>query len=519
MNQQNKPVVLVVLDGWGTTRESRGNAILNARTPTFAELDQYYPKTFLQASGISVGLPWMQYGNSEVGHQTLGTGQVIFQDLPRISNAIKNGEFFNNQNILRLLQQVKANNTKLHFMGLVSDGGVHSHIDHLLAFLEMAKSEGVGNQTFIHAITDGRDTAPTSAQQYLKKVIGTGIGQIASIIGRYYTMDRNKNYDRIKKGYDAMVLGQGQAEKDPIEAINNQHARNLTDEYIEPIVIHANNQPVGLIQEQDTVIFFNYRKDRAKQITRAFIDPRFNEFPVEKTQNIRFVSMVPYDDDFNCPVAFPPQEVSYRVSEIISAGNLKQLKIAETEKYAHVTYFFNGGEEKPYRNEDQILVPSKNASSYDTVPEMSSREITRGVAREIDKNLYNFILINFANPDMVGHTGNYQAGLKAVEHLNDCLKEVIIKVLESDGCLLITSDHGNVEEMINLKTGEPDTQHSNNPVPCWFVTPDNRRSQPLTSQTNIEIQGMLVDVAPTILALLGLQSTGMVGMDLRKIMR
>ncbi|MBD3244442.1 MAG: 2,3-bisphosphoglycerate-independent phosphoglycerate mutase [Candidatus Moranbacteria bacterium] len=519
MTNSQKPVVLVVLDGWGNSSQPQGNAILNARIPTFLELDKFYPKTFLQASGISVGLPWMQYGNSEVGHQALGTGQVVFQDLPRISNSIKNGEFFKNPNVIESMKKVKKNKTKFHLMGLASNGGVHSHIDHLLAFLEMAKSNGISSQTFIHAFTDGRDTSPSKAPEFVKKIIDTKTGQIATLGGRYYGMDRNKNWDRIKKSFDAMVLGEGIKEKNPIEAIKNQYDRNKTDEHLEPVVIvDSKGEAVGKIEQGDTLLFFNFRKDRAKQIAGVFCDPKFNEFQ-PKAPQVEFISMVSYDDDFESKVAFPPQKISSRVSEIISSNGLKQLKIAETEKYAHVTYFFNGGEEKPYQNEDQILVPSKNAPSYADVPEMSAKEITRKLLPEIDKQIYDFILINYANPDMVGHTGEYNAGIKAVETVSEHLKELIIKVLENDGSLLITADHGNVEEMVNLKTGEKDTQHSNNPVPCWLVTPNNRRSNPIDNSGNIGIQGMLVDVAPTILSLLGISYPGLVGMDLRKIMK
>ena len=516
-----KPVVLMVLDGWGESRETKGNVILNANNlSTFIELDQYYPKTLLQASGISVGLPWLQYGNSEVGHQTLGTGQVTFQDLPRITNSIKNGSFFQNENILALIQQVKTNNSNLHLMGLCSDGGVHAHIDHMLAFLDVAKTNGVGNRTFIHAITDGRDTSPTSSKNYIKKILETKTGQIATLAGRFYTMDRNNNWDRVKKGYDAMFLGKGIQEKDPLTAINNQYSKSLTDEHIEPVVIVDNaGNPIGKIKQNDVMLFINYRKDRAKQITQAAIDPNFKHFPIIDPQSFKFATMIKYDNDFNCDVLFPPQEIKTKLSQIISQQGLRQLKIAETEKYAHVTYFFNGGDEKPYEKEDQILVPSKNVKGYDEVPAMSAPEVTERLLGEIDKKAHDFILVNFANPDMVGHTGEYEAGIQAIDTVNQYVKEVIIKVLENNGCLIITADHGNCEEMVNLKTGEKDTQHSNNPVPCWIVTPQNRRSVALTNKPRMGVQGMLVDVAPTVLSLLGLPTTGMVGMDLRRIAR
>ncbi|MBD3300170.1 MAG: 2,3-bisphosphoglycerate-independent phosphoglycerate mutase [Candidatus Moranbacteria bacterium] len=514
-----KPVVLMILDGWGESKETQGNAILNANaTSTFDELDQYYPKTLLQASGISVGLPWLQYGNSEVGHQTIGTGQVTFQDLPRITNSIKNGSFFQNETINNAIEKVKQNKSKLHLLGLTSDGGVHAHIDHLLAFLEMSKTAGISDRTFMHIITDGRDAPPSSATEYLDRVLQAQTGRIASIAGRYFTMDRNNNWDRIEKGYKAL-FGQGTPETDPLTAVKNQYNRSITDEYIEPVtIVDGSNNPIGAIGENDVVIFYNYRKDRAKQISQAFLNPNFDKFQTLKPPSVQFISMIQYDPDFQCEIAFPPQEIKTRISEIISSQGLKQLKIAETEKYAHVTYFFNGGEETPYANEDQILVPSKN-SAYDQIPEMSAKEVTHKLLEEIEKQTHDFILVNFANPDMVGHTGTYEAGIKAIENLNLYVKEVIMRVLDYGGCLLITADHGNVEEMINLKTGERDTQHSNNPVPCWFVTPDNRRPVPLRGRPELGVQGMLVDVAPTILNLLEINSTGMIGMDLRRIIR
>ncbi|MBD3300617.1 MAG: 2,3-bisphosphoglycerate-independent phosphoglycerate mutase [Candidatus Moranbacteria bacterium] len=515
-----KPVVLMILDGLGITNEKEGNAFLNANNvSTFKELDNYYPKTLLQASGISVGLPWLQYGNSEVGHQTIGTGQVTFQDLPRITNSIKNGTFFENETILKAIQTVKKNKAKLHLLGLASDGGVNAHIDHLLALLDIAKTNGIENRTFIHAIMDGRDAPPMSGTDFIKKILNNGIGQIATLSGRFYTMDRNNNWERIKKGYEAMALGKGIKETDPLAALKKQYDRNLTDEYIKPVVITKNDNPVGPIQANDMVIFLNYRKDRAKQIAEVFLNPGFDQFERSLAEGVQFLSMIKYAEELQGEVIFPPQEIKTRVSEIISSHGLNQLKIAETEKYAHVTYFFNGGNETPYERENQILVPSKNVTSFDEAPEMSALEITQKLVEEIDKDIYDFILVNYANPDMVGHTGTYEAGLVAIDNVNYYMREVIKKVLEKKGCLVITADHGNIEEMINLKTGEKDTQHSNNPVPCWIVNPKNRKPAAQTTTASLGVQGMLVDVAPTILNLLDINPSGLIGMDLRRIVK
>ncbi|MBU2025319.1 MAG: 2,3-bisphosphoglycerate-independent phosphoglycerate mutase [Patescibacteria group bacterium] len=503
---QHKPVVLVILDGWGETAETRGNAAFAANLPTIDQLDQLYPKITLQASGLAVGLPWLQYGNSEVGHQILGTGQIIYQYLPLISGAIGSGEFMKNQILLQAMQQVKEKQSKLHLLGLISDGGVHSHIDHLFALIELARWQGLTQKTFIHAVTDGRDTPIHEAQYFISRIKAASGGNIATIAGRYYAMDRNNNWDRTQKAYDAMVFGKGIKEKDPLEAVKNQYQRNLSDEHLEPVVITDNNdKPLATIEENDIVIFFNFRKDRARQITRAFTSPQFNKFPKKNHSPMNFVSMVRYSQKFNTPVVFPPQKISCRVSQIISDNQIKQLKIAETEKYAHVTYFFNGGLEKPFPGEKQILIPSKNAPSYANVPEMSAYEITDTVIKELDKDDYGFILVNYANPDMVGHTGDFQAAIKAAQTIDSCLRKLIKVILDKKGCLLITADHGNFEEMINLKTGVIDTQHSNNPVPCWFITPNNLGQKLQDSALQEKPRGMLVDIAPTILYLLGIR--------------
>jgi 2,3-bisphosphoglycerate-independent phosphoglycerate mutase len=501
-----KPVILAILDGWGETQETKGNAIAQATLPNIDILNKYYPKTLLQASGISVGLPWGESGNSEVGHQSLGTGQIIYQNLPRIILSIEDGSFFENQILKKTMTYVNKNKSRLHLLGLVSDGAVHAHIDHLFALMEMAKDNKV-SEVFIHAITDGRDTNPQSGIKFInalqEKCTSLKTGTLASITGRFYTMDRNNNWDRIKKGFDAMVSGIGVKTSDPIAALKEQYAKEIFDEYIEPVVIvDKKNQPVGNIQDGDAVIFFNYREDRARQITKAFTIPNFSDFSVKnRPDNLLFCTFIEYEENLPVEIVFPPQRINTCLSRLLSEHGKKQLRIAETEKYAHVTYFFNGGKEKPYPGEEHILIQSKNVSSYDQIPEMSAEEITDRLIKEIEKDEYDFILVNYANPDMVGHTGNLEASIKAVEKVDECLARLIPLVLKKNGCMLITADHGNVEEVINLRTGEKDTEHSSNPVPCWFITPDNHREEPLAEAAIIDTNGILCDITSTILEL------------------
>jgi len=508
MKKAYKPVVLAILDGWGETPEKRGNAIANATLPNIEKIEQNYPKMLLQASGMAVGVTWGEEGNSEVGHQTIGAGQIIYQNLPKIDIAIEEGTFFQNERLIKAIAWAKDNDSDLHLMGLLSDGGVHSHINHLFALLDLIKEQGF-ERVFIHIFTDGRDTGTNEGVNFTKKlqkkIESVGIGKIATISGRYYAMDRNDNYDRIKMAFDAMVEGKGIFEEDPIEALEKQYKKNdKGDEYIDPIVlVNKNKEPVTKINDNDSIIFFNYREDRARQITKAFISEKFDEFGKNayRPKNLRFTGMTLYEKELPMEVAFPAQKVNMCLGKALSEKGLKQLRIAETEKYAHVTYFFNVGKEKPFPGEDRILVPSKNLASYADIPEMSANEITNKLLAEIEKNKHDFILVNYANPDMVGHTGVLEAGIKAVEEVDRQLERLIPKVIEKGGCLLITADHGNVEEMINLKTGEKDTEHSQNPVPLWLVTPENHREK---KGDEILSQGMLSDLAPTVLDLLGL---------------
>ncbi len=515
-----KPVVLVILDGWGDWDMEKGNPVKKAYLPTIDRLNDHYPKTYLQASGLSVGLPWGVRGNSEVGHQTIGSGQIIFQYLPTIAAAISDGSFFKNKQFLSAFDWVRQNNSDLHIFGLLSDGAVHSHIEHLFAFLEMAKSNNV-REVFIHAVSDGRDTHPQSVHNFLamlkKKTQEIGIGRLATISGRLYTMDRNNNWDRVKKAFLAMTAGEGIKATTTEEAVDSQYAKGVFDEYLEPVVmVSEDGRPIGAIKDNDAVVCFNFRKDRARQITKAFVAEDFPEFSdITRPKNLKVVCFAQYEEGLPVDVAFSPQDISVRLGEVLSKNWKRQLRIAETEKYAHVTYFFNGGVEQPYFYEDRVLVPSKNVNSYAEAPEMSANEVTEKLLDAINNHSYDFILVNYANSDMVGHTGNYKAAIKALEVVDFCLEKVIDAVIKKNGCLLVTADHGNVEEMVNIYNGEPDTQHSKNPVPCWYVALDSFKSRKAVERRKIEAEGLLIDLAPTILELLGLEKpAAMIGRSL-----
>lgn len=520
-NQKHKPVVLVILDGWGEWDVKLGNPIAHSHLPVIEKLNRYYPKLLLAASGESVGLPWGVMGNSEVGHQALGTGQIVYNQLPSIDTAIQTGAMFNNKVLVEAIKHVKKNNSRLHVLGLVSDGGVHSHIKHLFGLLEVIKSGGI-KDVYIHAITDGRDTPPQSAKNYLSELLKTtkktGVGEIATLLGRYYAMDRNKNWDRIEKAYLALTAGVGIKEKDPLTAIDNQYEKEIFDEYLEPVVmVDDSGSPRGLIKENDVVICFNFRGDRSRQITRVFTVPEFNKFEAaDKVSNVKFICFTQYEEGLPAEIVFPRQEITARLGEVLSKNKKTQLRIAETEKYAHVTYFFNGGIEKPFLGEDWVLIPSKNYPSYADIPEMSAQEITDRLISKNKNNSYNFILVNYANPDMVGHTGDFKAGLKALKTVDECLDQLITEILNIGGCLIITADHGNIEEMIDLETGEIDTKHSTNPVPCWLVTPSNKRENVIKKSPSF-IGGMIVDISPTILELMGIKKPkSMIGQSLIK---
>ncbi|MGK2849088.1 MAG: 2,3-bisphosphoglycerate-independent phosphoglycerate mutase [Minisyncoccota bacterium] len=503
-----KPLILVVLDGWGISNNVQGNPVREAVLPTFDKLNRFYPMTALQASGISVGLPWNTAGNSEVGHMTMGAGRVVYQNMPRISLAIRDNSFFLNPVLIETIQTVKTRGGKLHLMGLVSSGSVHSHKDHILALLRLAKNEGL-EDVYLHAFMDGRDSAPTDGIHQIKDLLREmaiiGIGKIASLSGRNFSMDRNNNWDRIEKSYRMLTEGVGNTAEDPLLVLEQSYASGVTDEYIEPTVLLENDSPVALIKNQDSVIFFNFREDRAREMTKAFVIPNFDGF-VRIPLNIYFTTFTEYEANLPVHVAFPPSDINNSLGEVLSKANKKQLRITETEKYAHVTYFFNGGKEKPFPGEDRILIPSPTTSHFDEVPEMSSPQITDSLIASLETNEYDFILVNYANPDMVAHTGNEPASIKAVEATDKSLSILIPAVLKVGGALIITSDHGNAEELKKTETGEIDTEHSANPVPLWYITPTNHHEKTpakMTQEQN-EVNGLLSDVAPTILDILNI---------------
>lgn len=513
---KSKPVVLIILDGWGVAPPSRGNAITNAKTPNFSQLLKNYPVMTLQASGEAVGLPWSERGNSEVGHLSLGSGQIIYQNLPRINHYITDGSFFKNPVLLTAAAFVKKNNSALHLLGLLSPGGIHSHQEHLFALLDFCQEQQL-NQVFIHLILDGRDTAKDaglkSAQHLQQKIQEVGRGKIATISGRYYAMDRDGNWDRTAKAYAALVKGlASQKATDPAQAISDSYAKKIYDEEFIPTVITANGQPVTKVKNKDAVIFFNFRGDRARQLTAAFVLPSFVKFQRGAyLSNLFFVTFTEYDKDLPAAIAFPLQKIDNPLSKILSDHKLAQLHAAETEKYAHVTFFFNGGIEAPYPGEDRILMPSPPLPSYDQKPAMSSYELTAKVLQAIAKNTYDFIVINYANPDMVAHSGHLSATVKAVQATDQCLGQIISAVLQKNGVAVITADHGNAEEVVNLQTGEIDKEHSSNPVPliivgkAWTGRASEFGSDIIGNDLSIVTPaGILADVAPTILKIMGL---------------
>ncbi len=513
MKKVPKPIVVAILDGWGQGDVDKGNPIRQTELPTTQYLDKHYPKIYIQASGKGVGLPAEFPGNSEVGHQTIGSGQIIFQYLPLITQEIVNGGFYDNKVLINAIDWAKRHNSTVHLMGLLSDGGVHSHIKHLIALLSLAKKREAP-QVLIHAFTDGRDTPPKSAKRYVRALTREceqiGAGRLATMCGRYYAMDRNQNWDRLEKAFLAMTKGEGEKFHDPLEALNSQYRKGVTDEHLEPVVFtDDNNSPVGLVNNNDVIICFNFRKDRSIQLTKAFISKGFDKFQnVVGPHNIRFIGFVKYESELAMESVFSRQEISTTLGEVLSKNDKKQFRIAETEKYAHVTYFFNGGKEKPFPGEDRKIIPSKKVSSYAQTPEMSIAKVNEELLKVIESDKYDFILVNYANPDMVGHTGDFQAGVKAVQIVDKHLNILMDNVIEKGGHLIITADHGNIEEMVNINTGEKNTSHSNNPVPCWYVTPDNYINKKWQKEEDgdgdIDIKGMLIDIAPTVLELMDL---------------
>ena len=497
---KNKLTMLMILDGFGENGEERANAVKLANTPNIDKLMKTCPTTDIHTSGLDVGLPEGQMGNSEVGHTNIGAGRIVYQELTRITKSIEDGDFFTNEEFVAAIENCKKYNSKLHIIGLLSNGGVHSHIRHLFGLLELAKRRDF-EDVYVHCFMDGRDTPPSSGESFIseleEKMKEKGVGKIATITGRFYAMDRDKRWQRVEKAYNALVKGEGEKATSAIGAVESSYQKEIFDEFIEPTVIVNGETPVATIGKHDSVIFYNYRPDRAREITRALVDKEFNEFEVEKDLDLYYVCMTSYDETMpNVHIAFKKEELKNTFGEYISNKGLTQLRIAETEKYAHVTFFFNGGEEKQYKGEDRILVPSPKVETYDLKPEMSAYEVTDKVVEAINSEKYDCIILNYANPDMVGHTGNLEAAIKAIETIDECVGRVVEAVQKQEGVLLITADHGNAEQMIDYKTGEPHTAHTTNLVPLILIS----------ERENVKLrEGKLADIAPTLLELMGLE--------------
>ena len=502
-----KPVALIIMDGFGYNPDPYGNAIMAANTPNLDKYLKECPNTIIGASGLCVGLPDGQMGNSEVGHTNIGAGRIVYQMLVKISKSIEDGDFFQNPALVNSMENAKKNHSALHVMGLLSPGGVHSHMTHLYGIAEMAKKFGL-EKVYVHAFLDGRDVPPSSAAEYMQEAVDKlneiGVGKIATIAGRFYAMDRDNAWDRVEKAYSALVYGEGVQETDPVQAIRNSYANEVTDEFMLPTVVDKN----GMIQANDSVIFMNFRPDRARQITRAFVDPAFTGF--ERRNGyfpVHFVCMAQYDATMpNVEVAFPPEELTMTLGEYLSKCGKTQLRIAETQKYAHVTFFFNGGEEKQFEGEDRILIKSPDVETFDMKPEMSAYEVTDAVLEAINSDKYDVIILNYANCDMVGHTGIFDAAVKAVEAVDECVGKMVDAILAKGGVALITADHGNADKMYEAD-GSPFTAHTTNPVPFIAVGAGQRKVR--------EEGGVLADLSPTILKLMELpQPAEMTGSSL-----
>ena len=496
---KKQPLALIILDGFGYRKETEGNAIAMAKKPVLDKVFSEHPHTLIGASGMDVGLPDGQMGNSEVGHTNIGAGRIVYQELTRITKSIQDGTFFENKAFEQAVNQCKWFNSTLHIFGLMSDGGVHSHIEHICALLDLAKRNGL-TKVCVHCFMDGRDTAPTAGAGFVQKIQDKieelGIGCIATVSGRYYAMDRDKRWERLERAYAAMVYGQGALRPNAVQAIEESYENGVTDEFIEPFVVTEG----ATIQKDDAVIFANFRPDRAREITRALVDPDFDGFARENGNlPIKFICMTQYDATMpNVTVAFKPQSLTNTFGEYIAEKGLTQLRIAETEKYAHVTFFFNGGVEKEYQNEERALIKSPSVATYDLKPEMSAVEVTDEVVKRIESDKYDVIILNFANCDMVGHTGVIPAAVKAVETVDTCVGRVLDAITAHGGCALITADHGNADQMLEEDGKSPFTAHSTNPVPLALVGRDD-------SVKALSEGGVLADLAPTMLELLGLE--------------
>ena len=497
-----KPTVLLILDGYGLNEKEEGNAIKQAKTPVMDRLMKEYPFVQGSASGMSVGLPDGQMGNSEVGHLNMGAGRIVYQELTRITKEIEEGTFFENEALVKAMENVKKNDSALHFYGLLSDGGVHSHNTHMYGVLEMAKKYGI-EKVYFHAFLDGRDTPPASAADYMQQMVDKmaeiGVGEVASVSGRYYAMDRDTNWDRTEKAYVALTKGEGVKATDPVQAIKDSYAKDVTDEFMLPTVIEKDGKPVATIQDNDSVVFCNFRPDRARQITRAFCADDFDGFNREKKLDLVYVCFTEYDVTIpNTDIAFKKEEIVNTFGEWIANNGMKQARIAETEKYAHVTFFFNGGIEEPNKNEDRVLVDSpKYVPTYDKKPRMSVYTVCDELSKAIVDGDYDVIICNFANPDMVGHTGVLPAAIKAIEAIDECVGEVVNFVEQVGGQMFITADHGNAEQLIDYETGEPHTAHTTNPVPFILVNAD--------PGVKLAEGGVLADIVPTMIDMMGME--------------
>ena len=496
-----KPVVLMILDGFGLNDRHEANAVYEANTPNIDSLMQNYPYVKGNASGLAVGLPDGQMGNSEVGHLNMGAGRIVYQELTRITKEIEDGDFFQNEALKKAMENAKAKDSALHLFGLLSDGGVHSHITHLYGLLEMAKREGL-SKVYVHGFMDGRDTAPTSGIEYVKaleeEMAKIGVGKIASLSGRYYAMDRDNRWDRVEKAYRALTLGEGNTASDAVSAMQASYDDGKTDEFVIPTVITEDGQAIGKVSADDSVIFFNFRPDRAREITRAFCSDDFDGFDRSQRLPLTYVCFTEYDVTIpNKEIAFHKVELHNTFGEFLAAHGKTQARIAETEKYAHVTFFFNGGVEEPNPGEDRILVKSPKVATYDLQPEMSAYEVCDKLCDAITSDKYDVIIINFANPDMVGHTGVEAAAIKAVEAVDSCVGRAVEALKSVDGTMFICADHGNCEQLVNYETGEPLTAHTTNPVPFILVNAD--------PSYGLRKNGCLADIIPTLIELMGME--------------
>ena len=510
MSLNLKPIVLVILDGFGHSEEVEGNAIAAAHKPTWDKLWKEYPHTFIKGSGAEVGLPADQMGNSEVGHLNLGAGRVVYQEYTRVSRSIKTGSFFKNHTLVESVELAKENNKAIHILGLLSAGGVHSHEEHIHAMCQLAVEQGV-EKVYLHAFLDGRDTPPKSATESIdamqEKFDELGHGQIASIIGRYYAMDRDHRWPRIQSAYELITDGSAEFQAESaISALESAYERGENDEFVKATAIVPEGKSPVRVEDGDVVIFMNYRSDRARQITRPFIEDDFNAFERKRVPKLgRFTSLTEYHSEYDIPVAYPAERLTNVFGDYISQLGLHQLRIAETEKYAHVTFFFNGGREEPFEFEERILVPSPDVATYDQQPEMNAIKVTDNMIEAIEGGKYDVIICNYANADMVGHSGNLNAAVKAIETLDDCLARLLVSIDKAGGEMLVTADHGNAEKMFDKETGQPHTAHTTNPVPFVYFGRDAK----------MENRGALSDVAPTMLYLMGIeQPTEMTGRSL-----